>query len=362
MGLKSVIAIGVTGLMTALGGAVALSSGTGCTPDSIDIAAVAQLDTTISGFGGDELVNAAQIMNAATAAGMSQPAQILGVMTAIGESGLRNLTYGDDLQGVTNPDGTPTTSLGLFQQQAAWGSAAERLDPYRSATLFFSRLAELPGWEKLTPTAAAHAIQVNADPNFYTPFLKPASEIVGTLTAHSTGASCPIGGDSQALALELVSRLDDGTLVGLERPPIDQIRWIAEGKVVPDCGIDVRILQIIVIATRNFDRVGVSSINRKCTGEVIGGGAQGPHNIDGGGKAVDFYSLDGRSATGADGLSLRLIGLLDPIVPLGSRIGQSNCRANAGVPLGLQHFGQFADTCDHLHVDLKYATASLNLG
>lgn len=362
MGLKSVIAIGVTGLMTALGGAVVLSSGTGCTPDAIDLAAVAQLDTTISSFGGDQLVNAAQIMNAATAAGMSQQAQILGVMTAIGESGLRNLTYGDDLTGVTNPNGTPTTSLGLFQQQESWGSAAERLDPYRSAALFFNRLAQLPGWEKLTPTAAAHSIQVNADPNFYTPFLRPASEIVGTLNANSTGASCPISGDSQALALELVGHLDDGTLVGLEQPPIDQIRWIAEGKVVPDCGIDVRILQIMVIATRNFDRVGVSSINRKCTGELIGAGALSAHNIDGGGKAVDFYSLDGRALTGADGLSLRLIGLLDPLVPVGSRIGQSDCRAQAGVSLALQHFGQFEDTCHHLHVDVKYATASLAPG
>ena len=291
---------------------------------------------------------------------MSQQAQVLGVMTAIGESGLRNLTYGDESQGVINPDGAPTTSLGLFQQQASWGSASDRLDPSRSAALFFGRLAQQSGWEKLTPTAAAHSVQVNADPGYYTPFVKPASQIVATLAANSTGGSCRVSGDSQALALELVGHLDDGTLTG-SVAPMDQIRSIAEGKVVPDCGIDVRILQIIVIAARNFDRVGVSSINRKCTGELLGAGIFSSHNVDGGGHAVDFYSLDGRNLTGADGLSLRLIGLLDQAVPDGSRIGQSQCRTQAGVPLTLQHFRQFEDSCTHLHVDVMNATKQLML-
>lgn len=44
-------------------------------------------------------------------------------------------------------------------------------------------------------------------------------------------------------------------------------------------------------------------------------------------------------------------GMLDPIVPAGSRIGRSNCRASDGVPLSLAHFTQFTDTCTHLHID-----------
>ena len=338
MGFRSVIALGMTGLLTAVGGAVALSSGTGCIATQIDVVAASQFDTTVGGFSGDQLGNAAQIMNAATAAGLPQQAQIVGVMTAIGESGLRNLTYGDDLQGVTNPDGTLTSSLGLFQQQAGWGSVQERLDPARSAAIFFSHLTQVPDWAKMTPTGAAHAVQVNADPNFYTPFLLPASEIVATLAAANSGSKCGISSDPQALARELVTHLDDGTLTGLEQPPIEQIRWMAEGKAVPDCGIDVRVLQIVLVAVRNFDRVGVSSINRKCTGDLIGGGLQGPHYRDGGGGAVDFYMLDGRNLSGADGMSLRLIGLLDPIVPDGACIGQSDCRAAAGAALALQLF------------------------
>ena len=70
----------------------------------------------VAGYSGDQLTNAALIMNAATAVGLDRQAQVVGVMTAMGESSLRNIGYGDDINGVTNPDGFPTCSLGLFQQ------------------------------------------------------------------------------------------------------------------------------------------------------------------------------------------------------------------------------------------------------
>lgn len=361
MGFKTATALGMTVLLASLGGVFALSSGTGCAGSQTNAATATQDGAPVSGFGGDQLVNASQIMNAATAAGLPVQAQVIGVMTAIGESGLRNLTYGDATQGVTNPDGTATSSLGLFQQQDWWGSASERLDPSRAATKFFSRLAEIPNWQKLTPTAAAHAVQANADPNFYTQFVKPASEIVTALGPPNTGNGCGMSGDSQVLAQELVTHLDDGTLSGPTRH-MAQIRSIAEGVVVPDCGIDSRILQVIVIAVRQFDQVGVSSINRKCTDEILGAGALSSHYIDGGGHAVDFNSLNGHRLTGADGLSLRLIGVLDPPMPTGSRIGQVQCRAIAGVPLVLENFGQLNDHCTHLHVDMGNATGQLTLG
>ena len=85
------------------------------------------------------------------------------------------------------------------------------------------------------------------------------------------------------------------------------------------------------------------------------------HYIDGGGHAVDFNTLNSRSLTGSDGLSLRLIGLLDPLMPTGSRVGQAQCRAHDSVSLTLQHFGQLNDFCTHLHVDLGSATDQLSL-
>ena len=360
MGFRAVVAMGMTGLLTALGGAFALSSGTGCVPSQIAAATVSSAGTNVSGFSGDQLVNAAAIMNAATTAGLPAQAQLIGVMTAIGESGLRNLTYGDAIHGVTNADGTPTSSIGLFQQQQWWGSVTERLNPSTSANLFYSRLAALPGWETLTPTAVAHAIQRNADANYYTPFVKPAAAIVAALTAGNASSGCGTSTNSQALAQELVTHMTNHTLTG-PTADLGEIRSIAEGSIVPNCGIDPRILQVMVIAVRQFDRVGVGSINRKCTGELLGAGAGSSHNVNGGGEAVDISSLDGKALTGADGLTLRLIGLLDPVMPAGSRIGQAECRTKAGDTLALTHFTQFDDFCTHLHVDVVKTTGQIAL-
>jgi len=367
---RSVLLAGVTvlGLVAVVGTAVFLSSGTGlptgaagsgCGTGVVDPEIVADSDVRVDDFEGEQLVNAAEVMNAATAAGLPQRAQFIGVMTAIGESSLRNLTYGDDVRGVTNPDGSLTSSIGLFQQQSWWGSRATRLDPYESALLFFDRLGALPGWEVLSPTAAAHAVQRNADPDHYTRFFEPAVRIVQALTAAAGGADCAISVDAKLLAQELVVHADDGSLRGLVPDHLRQIRWIANGDRVPGCGIDTRILQIMVIAVRYFDEVGVSSINRNCTSELLGAGAESWHFKNGGGRAVDFFSLNGVALTGADSQSLRLIGLLDPSMPAGSRVGQAQCRTAAGITLGLSLWGDIADECNHLHIDVGGARDDL---
>lgn len=341
------IAVGITGVLLSLVGAVVMSSGTGCTAQPVDVDQVATLNTSIAGYSGDQLVNAAIIMNVATAQGLGQQAQIIGMTAAIAQSGLRNVAT------------TGSAELGLFAQSEAWGTAEQRLVPAQAALLFYAQLQRMAEWKTTTP--AVVAVQVTGDGTAdFAGALKAATDIVSALTP-TDGPQCQVSGDAQALALELLMHIDDGTLTGLGRAPLDQIRWIAEGKNVPDCGVDIRILQIIVIATRHFDRVGVSDINRKCTGSLLGAGINSAHYAEGGGHAVDFYSLDGRPITGADGLSIRLIGLLDPLVPDGSRVGQSDCRAAAGVPLALTHFGQIEDDCHHLHIDVRYATGPLLL-
>lgn len=341
------IAVGITGVLLSLVGAVVMSSGTGCTAQPVDVAKVASLNTSIAGYTGDQLVNAAIIMNVATTQGLGQEEQIIGLTAAIAQSGLSNTAT------------TGSAELGLFAQSEAWGTSEQRLDPAQAALLFYAQLQRMADWKTTSP--AVVAVQVTGDGTAdFGGALKPATDMVSALTP-TDGPQCQVSSDAQALALELVTHIDDGTLTGLGRPPLDQIRWIAEGKNVPDCGVDIRILQIIVIATRHFDRVGISDINRKCTGSLLGAGVNSAHYAEGGGHAVDFYSLDGRPITGADGLSIRLIGLLDPLVPQGSRIGQSDCRAAAGVPLALTHFGQIEDDCHHLHVDVRYATGPLLL-
>ncbi|MDO9395345.1 MAG: hypothetical protein Q7T71_02225, partial [Herbiconiux sp.] len=165
----------------------------------------------------------------------------------------------------------------------------------------------------------------------------------------------------RSLAQELVNAMDAGKLVGSQPDHMKEIRWIAQGVTVPDCGVDYRILEIIAIAVRNFDQVGVSDINRKCTGQIEGAGTSSSHYIDGGGHAVDFYLLDNKSLSGADAGTLKMISLLDPVMPVGSRVGQASCRASAGVKVNLTNWTEFDDSCTHMHVDVPVSDAPLLL-
>ena len=135
----------------------------------------------VAGFSAEQLTNAAYIMNAAAALGLDRDGQVIGVMTAIGESSLTVIDHGD----TAGPD-----SRGLFQQRDSWGSLAVRMDPTTSATLFFQGLQKVSNWQSLEPTLAAHKVQRNADPYHYEKFFAAADRIV---TALAGGGSCASG-------------------------------------------------------------------------------------------------------------------------------------------------------------------------
>jgi hypothetical protein len=132
----------------------------------------------VAGYCQPQLENAASIIAAAKALGIGPHTQAVGVMTAIGESNLVDLNHGDS----AGPD-----SRGLFQQRdnGAWGTLADRMDPYTSATMFFDKLVSIPGWRTMTPTEAAHAVQVNADPDHYTKYWSRAKAVVQALTGET---------------------------------------------------------------------------------------------------------------------------------------------------------------------------------
>ncbi|MGC0252145.1 M23 family metallopeptidase [Pseudactinotalea sp. Z1748] len=140
-------------------------------------------DLTVGPWGpGEQLENAATIMAAAAAMGVSAHGQQIAVMTAIGESSLINLDHGDQ----AGPD-----SRGLFQQRDSWGPEADRMNPWRAAEMFYERLLEVEGWADLAPTEAAHRVQRNQDPLQYQPHWPDAVDIVAAL---SDGAEPGPGG------------------------------------------------------------------------------------------------------------------------------------------------------------------------
>lgn len=179
--------LGVLGVLCllGLGGYLAVSAVID-RPDPVALPACDEVDDpaggVVAGYTGAQLDHAAEIMAAGERLGFGLAGQRLGVLAAMGESGLRNLDYGDwETSGVRNPDGTPTSSLGLFQQQDWWGSEAERTDPATAATLFFDRLDDVDGWERMEPSHAIHRVQVNTDPDHYTRWLGPSGEVAVAL-------------------------------------------------------------------------------------------------------------------------------------------------------------------------------------
>lgn len=140
-------------------------------------------ESGIEGWQGEQLENAATIMQTATSLGFGRDGQILGVMTAMGESSLNNIDYGDwETSGFTNPDGSRTTSIGLFQQQHWWGSAEQRMDPATAATLFYERLARVHDWQSMDQSLAIHRVQINLDPAYYTRYAADATAVVDALS------------------------------------------------------------------------------------------------------------------------------------------------------------------------------------
>lgn len=82
---------------------------------------------------------------------------IVATTTAIQESKLRNLAYGD------------LDSLGLFQQRKSqgWGTTEQIQDPVFSSGSFYNALLNVPGWETMPIGEAAQAVQKSGFPDAY---------------------------------------------------------------------------------------------------------------------------------------------------------------------------------------------------
>jgi hypothetical protein len=137
---------------------------------------------SVAGYGSEQLANAKVIVDQGNTMGAPREAQEIAVMTAMGESGLRVLDYGD----AAGPD-----SRGLFQQRAngAWGSYQDRMNPAASAGRFYRVLLALPDWQALEPTVAAHRVQRNADERHYQRYFPAAQEVVAAVTRPALGCA-----------------------------------------------------------------------------------------------------------------------------------------------------------------------------
>lgn len=130
----------------------------------------------VAGYGPDQLANAAIIVAVGKQMNIPEQGWLVAIAAALQESGLRNLDYGD------------RDSLGLFQQRPSqgWGSPAEIMNPTYAATQFYQHLLAVPGWQQMSLTEAAQAVQRSAFPDAYAQHEQTARVIVATVQ----GANC----------------------------------------------------------------------------------------------------------------------------------------------------------------------------
>jgi hypothetical protein len=126
----------------------------------------------VAGFAGDQLTNAAAIVSVGRAMGVSERGLVTAIATAMQESRLKNLDYGD------------RDSLGLFQQRPSmgWGSPAQVRDPAYAARKFYDVLLRIPGWDRLPVTVAAQAVQRSGFPAAYAKWESAANQVVAATT------------------------------------------------------------------------------------------------------------------------------------------------------------------------------------
>jgi hypothetical protein len=139
------------------------------------------LDATTYTLGLEETAHATTIAAVAKRMGMPNHAVTVALATALQESKLRNLDYGD------------RDSLGLFQQRPSqgWGTPDEVLTPHVAAATFFDRLARVPGWEGMPVTVAAQKVQRSAAPEAYAKWEHEARAIaIATTGEIPAGLTC----------------------------------------------------------------------------------------------------------------------------------------------------------------------------
>ena len=177
----------------------AIQSSGGFKPDTPESLRAGQLAGTTpagpsaSGLRGMDLY-AFQIAKAAKDLGMGLRGATIGEATALVESGdpMKMYANNSDPASLKFPHdaiSSDGSSSGLFQQQnnGAWGTAADRMDPYRSAKMFFNGLKGVSGWETMDPGAAAQAVQRSAFPDRYAGKMGRGGELAKASKLFDTG-------------------------------------------------------------------------------------------------------------------------------------------------------------------------------
>ncbi|MET7670368.1 hypothetical protein [Micromonospora luteifusca] len=141
----------------------------------------------VAGLDQAQMDNAKTIVDVGLEMKMPRRALVVALSTAMQESNLYNLASAVLPESAEYPNqgsGSDHDSVGLFQQRpsSGWGTVAQLMRPSYAARAFYSALNEIPGWQDMSVTAAAQAVQISAYPDAYAQHEDRATTVVAALT------------------------------------------------------------------------------------------------------------------------------------------------------------------------------------
>src|SRR5664279_72056 len=128
-------------------------------------------------FSPEQSANAATITALALKRGLPPRAATIANATAIVESKLQNLKFGD------------LDSLGLFQQRPSqgWGTQAQILDPVHATNAFYDALVKINGYQSIPIAQVAQDVQHSGFPQAYAGHEQEGRILASTLSGVSPG-------------------------------------------------------------------------------------------------------------------------------------------------------------------------------
>ncbi|WP_062379891.1 hypothetical protein [Demequina pelophila] len=145
--------------------------------------------------------NAALVAAASSRLGLPARGATIGIATALQESSLINVDYGD------------RDSLGLFQQRPSqgWGTEEQVQDRHYASDAFYTALVRVEGWTDMEVTVAAQRVQRSAYPDAYATREASARLWASALRGYSGAmpVTCDLGEASGTTGAAFVARLDE---------------------------------------------------------------------------------------------------------------------------------------------------------
>lgn len=166
--------------------------------------------------------------------GEAYDAAQIALATALVESGSPMKMYANNavpesLEYRHDAVGSDHDSVGLFQQRdnGAWGTVAQRMDPYESAKLFFDALKKVD-WQNMEPGAAAQAVQRSAFPGRYSVQLDKAGNLAFETGLFVYNAQANRNDVKKAPAFKKGGMVAGGAGKNLD----DVLAWLSNGEMV----------------------------------------------------------------------------------------------------------------------------------